>query len=184
MTTLALATDQGVFLARYSEHGLTELRFPGETIEGSSEAMRAVQEWHALSTAAVMAILHGQTPVENPPLDLSGHTGFRTKVWEQLLRIPFGETASYSEVAAAIGQPTATRAVGGACGANPIPLIIPCHRVVQMVGGRKSLGGFSGGLGWKRKLLAVEGVVLGVDIAREQEVFSGFEMLSLSAARL
>jgi O-6-methylguanine DNA methyltransferase len=184
MQTLALPTQHGVFLARYSECGLAELRFPGEAVEASVGVTELAQEWHALTMAAVMAILQGQTMGEIPPLDLSGHTRFRVKVWEQLVRIPFGGTASYSEVAAAIGQPTATRAVGGACGANPIPLIIPCHRVVQLAGGRRSLGGFSGGLDWKRKLLAVEGVVLGVEIPPEQEVFTGFEGFSLSAARL
>ncbi|MGZ8920277.1 MAG: methylated-DNA--[protein]-cysteine S-methyltransferase, partial [Limisphaerales bacterium] len=137
-----------------------ELRFPGEQPDGLDEAADEVQEWHALTTAAVLAILDGREFGRIPPIDLSVHTRFRLKVWEQLQQIPVGETASYAEVAAAIGQPAATRAVGGACGANPIPLIIPCHRVVQMACGRRQLGGFSGGLGWKRKLLAVEGVVI------------------------
>lgn len=72
-----------------------------------------------------------------------------------MLRIPPGETRSYGEIAAALGQPLASRAVGGACGANPIPVLVPCHRVLAANG---RLGGFSGGLDWKRRLLAIEGV--------------------------
>ena len=68
-----------------------------------------------------------------------------------------GKTKSYGEVARAIGKPKAVRAVGGACGANPIPVLIPCHRVLAA---NRKLGGFSGGLNWKRKLLAQERVSL------------------------
>jgi methylated-DNA-[protein]-cysteine S-methyltransferase len=72
-----------------------------------------------------------------------------------LRRIATGRTKSYSEVASVIGKPGAARAVGGACGANPIPVLVPCHRVLAA---NRRLGGFSGGLDWKRKLLAREGV--------------------------
>lgn len=89
-----------------------------------------------------------------PPLDLHGGTTFQQRVWQELRKIPPGRTRSYAEVAAAVGSPQAARAVGGACGANPIPLLVPCHRVLAS-GGR--LGGFSGGLDWKRRLLALEG---------------------------
>lgn len=173
MTALALPTGQGLFVARYSERGLAELRFPGEQPAALDEPTEEVQEWHARTTAAVLAIFDGRAMERIPPFDLNGHTNFRLKVWEQLQRIPAGKTASYAEVAAAIGQPAATRAVGGACGANPIPLIIPCHRVVQMAGGRRELGGFSGGLDWKRKLLAVEGVVIEAKSGQKQEIFTG-----------
>jgi len=74
-----------------------------------------------------------------------------------LQAIPPGRTASYGELARAIGRPRACRAVGGACGANPIVVLIPCHRALAANG---RLGGFSGGLDWKRTLLAVEGVNL------------------------
>jgi len=70
-------------------------------------------------------------------------------------KIPFGRTKSYGEVAQAIGKPKAVRAVGGACGANPIPVLVPCHRVLAAHG---KIGGFGGGLEWKRKLLTREGV--------------------------
>jgi methylated-DNA-[protein]-cysteine S-methyltransferase len=84
-----------------------------------------------------------------------GGTPFQRRVWQALLDIPLGETRTYGEIAEAIGSPGAARAVGSACGANPLPLFIPCHRAVA-AGGK--LGGFSGGLGIKKKLLAWEGV--------------------------
>ena len=87
-------------------------------------------------------------------LDLHG-TAFQKKVWNALLKIPYGETSSYSEVAEMIGQPQASRAIGTACGRNIIPIIIPCHRVISSDG---SLGGYSGGLEIKRALLKLEGI--------------------------
>jgi len=87
------------------------------------------------------------------PLKTEG-TDFQKSVWNELCKIPYGETASYSDIAKRIGRPGAYRAVGSACGANPIPLIIPCHRVVAAVG----LGGFAGGLSLKRKLMEIEGI--------------------------
>lgn len=86
-------------------------------------------------------------------LDPAG-TAFEHRVWTALRKIPFGEVRTYGQIARAAGRPGAARAVGGACGANPIPVLIPCHRVVA-AGGR--LGGFSGGLSRKRRLLAIEG---------------------------
>jgi len=87
------------------------------------------------------------------PLDLHG-TEFQRRVWTALLEIPYGETRSYKEVAAAIGAPKAVRAVGAANGRNPVPVIVPCHRVIGASGG---LHGFSAGLDLKAKLLAIEG---------------------------
>jgi methylated-DNA-[protein]-cysteine S-methyltransferase len=87
-------------------------------------------------------------------LDLQG-TPFQLRVWQELRRIPWGATVSYQELAQSLGRPQAARAVGQACGANPIPIIIPCHRVVAADG---SLGGFSSGLAHKRWLLKHEGV--------------------------
>jgi methylated-DNA-[protein]-cysteine S-methyltransferase len=81
-------------------------------------------------------------------------TPFECSVWEQLRRIPFGETRSYGEIAEAIGRPGAARAVGRANGANPIPIVVPCHRVI---GSNGSLTGFGGGLEAKSRLLEIEG---------------------------
>jgi methylated-DNA-[protein]-cysteine S-methyltransferase len=80
-------------------------------------------------------------------------TPFQLDVWRTLQRIPYGETRSYADIARSIGRPTATRAVGAANGANPIPIIIPCHRVI---GSNGSLTGFGGGIGVKRRLLDLE----------------------------
>jgi len=92
-----------------------------------------------------------------PPLDLSSGTAFQQKVWAALREIPSGKTRTYSQVADAVRKPLASRAVGSACGANPIPVLVPCHRVLPATGG---LGGFSAGLEWKRRLLGVEGVAV------------------------
>jgi methylated-DNA-[protein]-cysteine S-methyltransferase len=81
-------------------------------------------------------------------------TPFERSVWEELRRIPFGETRSYGEIAGAIGRPGAARAVGRANGANPIPIVVPCHRVIGADG---SLTGFGGGLEAKSRLLEIEG---------------------------
>ncbi len=88
-------------------------------------------------------------------LDLSGATPFQQAVWEKARLIPYGETRSYLQIAEQTGKPEGARAVGQALGKNPLPVIIPCHRVVASDG---SLGGFSGGLEMKIRLLALEGV--------------------------
>ena len=88
----------------------------------------------------------------NLPLDVRG-TDFQIKVWKAIQQIPLGTTRNYSEIATMIGEPRAVRAVANACGSNPVPLIIPCHRVIRKDG---SLGGYGLGLPRKRKLLAAE----------------------------
>ena len=86
-------------------------------------------------------------------LDLSGSTPFQRQVWGVTRHIPYGKTRSYTWVAKQIGQPRAVRAVGQALARNPLPVIIPCHRVITSNG---QLGGYSGGVGWKRYLLNLE----------------------------
>ena len=86
--------------------------------------------------------------------DLEG-TEFQRKAWQAMRKIPFGETISYGDQARKVGKPKAYRAVGSANGKNPIPIIVPCHRVLASDG---SLGGYSLGLSMKRRLLALEGV--------------------------
>ena len=107
-----------------------------------------------MKTRAVLAVLSGKPPALLPPLDLTKGTAFQQDVWRELQSIVTGQTRSYGQIAAALGRPKACRAVGSACAANPLPLLVPCHRVLA-AGGR--LGGFSGGLHWKRLLLQVEG---------------------------
>jgi methylated-DNA-[protein]-cysteine S-methyltransferase len=89
------------------------------------------------------------------PLDPRG-TEFQLRVWRDLLRIRYGETRSYRQVAEAIGSPGSVRAVGAANGANPIPIVVPCHRVIGSDG---SLTGYGGGLDLKRRLLELEGTL-------------------------
>ena len=93
------------------------------------------------------------------PLSLSdsGASPFHAAVWEAAARIPFGRVASYAQLAAAVGRPRAARAVGNAMGRNPLPILVPCHRVV---GSDRTLGGFGGGLPLKKRMLAFEGVPL------------------------
>ena len=97
--------------------------------------------------------LAGELMAIRLPYRVAG-TPFQQAVWEQLRRIPYGTTATYGQIAARVGRPGAARAVGGACGANPVPLVIPCHRAVAADG---SLGGFTSGVWRKRLLIAIEG---------------------------
>ena len=91
------------------------------------------------------------------PIDLAALTHFQRLVLEATARVPYGEVVSYGSIAAAIGKPGSSRAVGNALGGNPVPILIPCHRIIAS-GGR--IGGFTGGLRAKRRLLAVEGITL------------------------
>ena len=91
------------------------------------------------------------------PLDLQGFSPFVRRVWKTAQQVPFGQTRSYAWIAARLGNPGAYRAVGNALGKNPVPIVVPCHRIVRSNG---TLGGFSAGLAWKKRLLAHEGVVL------------------------
>lgn len=105
-------------------------------------------------TSQIKAYLKGELKNFHIPLKLSG-TPFQKKIWSELTRIPFGETRSYQDIAKAVGSPFSSRAVGSACGKNPIPIVIPCHRVISKNGG---LGGYSGGLEIKKTLLKIEGL--------------------------
>lgn len=89
------------------------------------------------------------------PLDLTGVTEFRAAVLRELAKVPHGETTTYAQLARAVGNPKAVRAVGSACATNPLPLFIPCHRVLRSDG---QLGGYRGGTEAKRFLLRLEGI--------------------------
>ena len=159
---LPIPTSDGEFIACYSEQGLCGLKFPSGALRrkraaGAARPPAPVHEWHAAARTALKLALTGQAPGSLPPLDLSSGTEFQQRVWQVLRGITPGRTRSYAEVARAIGKAKAVRAVGGACGANPIPVLVPCHRVLAANHG---LGGFSGGMKWKRLLLAREGVKL------------------------
>jgi AraC family transcriptional regulator of adaptative response/methylated-DNA-[protein]-cysteine methyltransferase len=100
----------------------------------------------------ILSFIEGEGSLTRLPLDIRG-TVFQRRVWDELRRIPRGETRTYGEIARAIGAPEAVRAVGSACGANPVALVVPCHRAVGADGG---LGGYAWGLSRKKRLLAVE----------------------------
>ncbi|SRR5581483_1664201 len=162
--TLLVPTSLGTFVAHYSAQGLARLDFPNRPTsddDGKSTAAdlapAQIRRWHTLTSKALNEMLAGRAPKSLPPLDISAGTQFQRRVWQALREIGMGTTKSYAQVADAIGKPRATRAVGGACGANPIPVLIPCHRVLAA---NQRLGGFGGGLDWKRRLLACEGIEL------------------------
>ncbi len=159
---LPIPTRDGRFTARYSGKGLAEMDFP-KVGRASPRAAKqngvpaTISRWHRATETALKNILAGRTAKNLPPLDLTGGTEFQQAVWRELRKISPGQTRSYGEIAQAIGKARAVRAVGGACGANPIPVLVPCHRVLAAHG---KIGGFGGGLDWKRRLLAREGVSL------------------------
>jgi len=101
-----------------------------------------------LSPAHLSAVIY---ELERHPL-FTDAPPFRLKAWRRMRKIPWGSALTYSELAAALGSPRGMRAVGGACAANPLPLVIPCHRVLATSG----MGGFAYGLAWKAKLLELE----------------------------
>jgi len=107
-----------------------------------------LQSWSKL----LLRHLQGETSEINLPLDVKA-TAFQRRVWEELRKIPYGETKSYSEIARSIGQPKAVRAVANACGANPAAIVIPCHRVVRDNG---ESGGYKWGRDRKVRLLEQE----------------------------
>ena len=119
-------------------------QFPHAILERDDKAMRDVMR-------ALQLIAQGKQAPQLP-VDVTG-TAFQARVWAALRDIPYGETRSYADIAEEIGEPAAVRAVGSACGANRVPLSIPCHRVVRTDG---SLGGFGWGLEVKESLLAAE----------------------------
>lgn len=102
---------------------------------------------------------YGRDPGRNDiPLDMEGITPFRKRVYEELMKVPYGDLISYGDLAARAGSPGGARAIGNAMNANPFLLIVPCHRVVRSMGKKRySLGGFGAGLDAKRLLLRIEG---------------------------
>jgi AraC family transcriptional regulator of adaptative response/methylated-DNA-[protein]-cysteine methyltransferase len=151
-SVLVASTAAGICAVslRESDEGVEEslrARFPKAKVDRDDAALKS-----ALDT--VLARIAGRKLDSALPLDLQG-TDFQREVWSQLLSIPPGSTRTYLDVAQAIKRPKATRAVAQACGANPVAVVVPCHRVVMSDG---SIGGYSGLPGVKKALLAAEGV--------------------------
>jgi O-6-methylguanine DNA methyltransferase len=159
--TVRFESPIGPLFAATSERGLAYLELPHGSGRGFAGWRRlAAPGAHAVegfapnrtAVAQVCEYLEGKRRVFELALDLRG-TAFQRAVWEALLAVPYGETRTYADVARAVARPAAVRAVGAAHGANPVPLVVPCHRVVAS-GGR--LGGYGGGLPLKARLLALE----------------------------
>jgi methylated-DNA-[protein]-cysteine S-methyltransferase len=143
------STEKGVCMVDFltSEKAfLNELRklFPGEIIRDDRKNEAVLSQ--------LKKYLKGKLQRFDCSLDFRG-TPFEKKVWSKLAKIPYGQTRSYKEIAQAIGHPKAFRAVGNANGKNSLPLIIPCHRVIESNGG---LGGFGHGIQVKKQLLDFE----------------------------
>ncbi|MFN0007504.1 MAG: methylated-DNA--[protein]-cysteine S-methyltransferase [Planctomycetota bacterium] len=149
---LVAATWKGVcFTSLGSEGALERLREwvarhePGASLLEDRRGLRPVLQ-------QIAAYARGERKRFDVHLDLRG-TAFQRAVWDADRKIPYGQTRTYGDVARAIGRPSAARGVGGANGKNPVPLFVPCHRIVAKDG----IGGFTGGLRHKRKLLELEG---------------------------
>lgn len=154
-----VASSLGQVLLAATEKGLCRLAFNESEADLAARFPRARLVRGGLPdglAAAVLARIEQGADGDAIPLDTGG-TAFQQRVWAQLRAIPKGETRSYAQIAAAIGQPTAVRAVGGANGANPVAVIVPCHRVIAADG---TLGGYAWGEAIKRELLRREGAGL------------------------
>jgi methylated-DNA-[protein]-cysteine S-methyltransferase len=158
-----IETMNGSFGAAVSERGLARLTFPDEP---PGLCQQWVQRWWPeaeiipddgrLQPVAeqLQAFFRRELTEFQLDLDLQG-TEFQRAVWQALQAIPYGETRSYADIAKAVGRPQAMRAVGGANHANPVPIIVPCHRVIGKSG---QLVGYGGGLELKQRLLKLEGI--------------------------
>jgi AraC family transcriptional regulator, regulatory protein of adaptative response / methylated-DNA-[protein]-cysteine methyltransferase len=152
------ATSLGTVLIAATERGMCSVKMGSDEKALKKMLAREFGEAELVEDALpalkkeIIEFLRGDANLAKVPLDIRG-TVFQRKVWDELRRIPRGETRTYSQIARAIGTPDAVRAVGSACGANPLALVVPCHRAVRTDGG---LGGYAWGLPRKKKLLALE----------------------------
>jgi AraC family transcriptional regulator, regulatory protein of adaptative response / methylated-DNA-[protein]-cysteine methyltransferase len=151
----------GALLIAVTERGLCKVDLADDAIaaewaltnEFHQAEIRRDDDALAPIVVEVLARIDGRKPARELPLDVRG-TAFQRRVWEELQQIPLGETRTYGEIAAAIDAPRASRAVGSACGANPVPVVVPCHRVVPASGG---IGNYGLGPRRKQRLLEHEG---------------------------
>lgn len=125
---------------------------PARSRGGDARALQHLRR----ACAQLVEYFAGERAGFDVALDMSGGTAFQRRVWRACARIPYGQVRSYGELAGMAGRPRSARAVGGAMGANPLPIVVPCHRVIRSDG---SLGGFGSGLPIKKKLLRLEGVL-------------------------
>ncbi|MDI9612870.1 MAG: methylated-DNA--[protein]-cysteine S-methyltransferase [Acidobacteriota bacterium] len=148
MLTTTIPSPLGPILLSADERGLTSIRIRATAAAGGNRPPDCLRE----PARQLAAYFKGELKTFRLDLHPEG-TEFQLAVWRELEKIPYGTTLSYGEVAARIGRPAAARAVGGANGRNPLPIVVPCHRVIA---GDGSLGGYTGGIDIKRFLLALE----------------------------
>lgn len=146
-----LSSPFGKILVAWGDGGLVRVGIRGDG-ERTPDDWRFDPALDCDATRQLREYFAGERRSFDLPLRLEG-TPFQENVWRALERIPFGETASYREVGEWVGSPNASRAVGMACGANPLPIVVPCHRVI---GSDAKLVGFGGGLDMKRAMLTFE----------------------------
>jgi O-6-methylguanine DNA methyltransferase len=153
----SIRTPMGCFGALFSDCGLRRLHFPGTAVSsalpigfpGEGQGRKAVG---LALERELNEYFEGRLRTFTVPLDLQG-TDFQREVWGRVLEIPYGSTRTYSQVARAMGRPLGARAVGAANGANPVPILVPCHR---LVGASGDPTGYGGGIELKRWLLRLE----------------------------
>jgi AraC family transcriptional regulator of adaptative response/methylated-DNA-[protein]-cysteine methyltransferase len=155
---LVAATERGISALYLGERdapleAALRKEYPRAEIDKSSSRSKNLGGW----VSEILAHLRGKEPHLDLPTDVQA-TAFRRHVWEELRRIPYGATRTYTEIARAIGQPRAIRAVARACATNPVSVVVPCHRVVRADG---KLAGYRWGLSRKRALLDHESKALG-----------------------
>ena len=146
-----LDTPLGRLQIEATENGLCGIWFPSRA--GNPVPSSGKNKVMTVAKQELSAYFAGDLTAFSVPLDWQG-TRFQESVWQALLAVPYGETVTYGDIARAIGRPRSSRPVGGAVGKNPIPIIVPCHRVI---GSDRSLIGFTGGLDIKIRLLELEG---------------------------
>lgn len=147
-----IETEWGCFGAVFSQNGLYALHFPDSQLAYKFTLKSSDNEQATLLESELNAYIAGDLESFSVSYDISRCTEFRRSVWQIMSRIPYGGSMQYGEVAKQLGKLEAAQAVGQACGANPVPLVIPCHRVVA----KNGLGGFSAGTEWKLKLIEHE----------------------------
>lgn len=161
MLTARMSTPFGEINLGTSDHGLRLLQFPRRTsrdlpfVESDQGVDRIAEAWMDEVRKQLGEYFDGTRTEFDLALDWYGVNGLRREVLERLAKVPFGSTVTYGDLARGVGQPGAAQAVGGIMGSNPLPIVVPCHRVLAADG----LGGFGGGLRTKEWLLAWEGVL-------------------------
>lgn len=152
---LAISSSLGPLYLVATDEGLSGIYWDEQNARFVKEQEEALAASHLMLAAEqIQAYLQGERKDFDLPLAMQG-TAFQREVWNELRRIPYGQTISYKELANRVKRPKASRAVGSANGKNPLCLIIPCHRVIAS---NASLGGYSGGLERKRWLLQLESI--------------------------